>query len=900
MRAERTALTAPRSAVEAFGAWLYPSTAYRRKSEPEVRLQGRAGLIGLVCTLSFGSALLAAIWEAVTTSPGSSPGSTVDPIAFSAAVLLVIISVFAPQAVFRTRSAADTREVLANPSTPIRSWRSTTISFDAVLVGGMLAGLYYPANLMLTFFGLALLARLVFTTERNLRTDPNARFHGIVQTWSSAVTALVAYLIVSPLAMAVSVRNAVVPLVLAALVALYVSLLFNSIERWITATGVPWAFARDAVDIRRIVVALVSAGLAWMVSVSSDLAAELMPPQAEIYRMLAGLGTFVAGWLALWYASILMWRRDALRTMAMWSAHQAQIVVRLMEGSLSPELAGRASLNTTARMAISVFAATRAIAVVEAKGQVRSQFLAVDRYEHGPQLDASSLAAHPHLHLPCWPVPGRANGSAVTIASWLWPGWFLTRSRGIVDHFTELATSALMLPVIAAREESRASAFGQMFDRVHRWPTVAAFEQAVDTMRARVDASPQSDSLVVGVLEIDDFGALSGGRFEQAAVAQVMRLALGFSDFAGRDLFVAYEAPGRIWLALAGGPIIRTSIGLMRGLQERINDHGSIPSAMLDVDVHVSVSMGYGAHQVDDFTREGLMASALNRLSIDAHARRPFASEVITFDIRPEDIIGEPEAPVTAVDLLHQLNTDSNEDPDAFPTRVQPIIDADSGMTTALLLSVGWKHRIGTVDLADPSAFSALVNRQPELAAEAARIILRKVVRAIEEADTANRGDLLILTPVPEILLHPETGTLALPNLAVPALDRRQCSRWVALVDTVPADGGQALRLLADRGIRIALTAAAASGIDQPDLFGWSRWAVVFPRQLLQSPDGVDSLTIQQTVSAIASPDTILIGEVDEAADARGLAGSNIRWIVDPDTSFDSARASIEAVAGSR
>ena len=897
MPGRRNAIASPGSALGAFGAWLYPATAYRRRSEPERRLQQRVGLVGLLCSASFAGALLLGSWQAITTGPGSSPADPLDPVELLAAVLLVLISVFAPQAVFRTRSAADTREVLANPSAPIRSWRASTITFDAVLVGGMLAGLYYSAALMLTLFGLALLAKLVFSTGRALRSDPNARFHGIVQSWSSAVTALVAYLIVSPLAMAVSVRNAVVPLVLAALVALYVSLLLNSIERWVTATKVPWAFARDAIDARRIVVALGSAGLAWLVSVTGDLAAESVLQDPQDYRMLAGLGTFTAGWLALWYLSILMWRRDAIRTLAMWSAHQAEIVARLTDGSLSPELAGRASLTTTARMAISVFAATRALAVVQVRGEPQSTFLAVDRYDNGPPVDIDSLAAHPYLHLPCSPMSGRINASAVTIGSWLWPGWFLTRSSGIVDQFTQLASTALLLPIIASKEESSASAFDQMFDRVHRWPTVAAFAQAVDIMRLRADASPQSDSLVIGVLEIDDFGALTGGRFEQAAVAQVMRLALGHAEFAGRDLFVAYEAPGRIWLALAGGPVIRTSISLLRSLQERINDHGSIPSAILDVDVHVSVSLGYGVHQVDDFTREGLMTCARERLAIDANARRHFSSELISFDIRPEDIIGEPESPMTAVDLLHRLSADRARGQDNFTVRVQPITDADSMRTKALMLSVGWRHHIGSVDLRDPEAFASLVHSQPELAAEAARMTLREVARAIDTADASGREDLPIVTPVPAILLHPEAGTLALPNLIVPALDRRQCARWVALVDTVPKGAGQALRLLADRGVRIALTAAAAAGVDQQDLFGWNRWSIIFPRPMLQTREGVDALTIQQTVSAIATHETVLVGVVDDTADARGMAESNIRWVMNPEDFFDSVEASVEAVA---
>ena len=82
-------------------------------------------------------------WPAAVPAHGIGGGRSDLPIPFTlavtaAAVVLVVMSVFAPQAIFRTRNAALTREVLSNPSAPIRPWRSTTITFDAVLVGAML------------------------------------------------------------------------------------------------------------------------------------------------------------------------------------------------------------------------------------------------------------------------------------------------------------------------------------------------------------------------------------------------------------------------------------------------------------------------------------------------------------------------------------------------------------------------------------------------------------------------------------------------------------------------------------------------------------------------------------------------------------------------------------------
>ncbi len=303
--------------------------------------------------------------------------------------------------------------------------------------------------------------------------------------------------------------------------------------------------------------------------------------------------------------------------------------------------------------------------------------------------------------MPLYAVPGHANTSGVTVAGWLWTGSFMTRSASIVQRFTELATAAVLTPVVAANDDRNTAAFELMFDDVNRWPTLAAFEEAVDRMRRRSDQNPHTDSLLIGVYAIDDFGALAGGRFEQAAVAQVLRLALGHQDFAGHDLFAAYEAPGRLWVALGGGPIIRNGIELLRGLQQHINDHGAVPSARLDVDVHVSVSFGYAAHQVDDFSREGLMAMALSRLSSDQSARNPFAiDDLMGYDISPEDIIGQPDLPVTAVDVMHLLVADHRMPTTAsFTTQFTPITQVDSGATDAVWAQIGWERSFGTLDL---------------------------------------------------------------------------------------------------------------------------------------------------------------------------------------------------------
>ncbi len=51
-----------------------------------------------------------------------------------------------------------------------------------------------------------------------------------------------------------------------------------------------------------------------------------------------------------------------------------------------------------------------------------------------------------------------------------------------------------------------------------------------------------------------------------------------------------------------------------------------------------------------------------------------------------------------------------------------------------------------------------------------------------------------MIVSLPSILLDPEAGELALPNLVTPFLDRRECARTVILIDAVPVGAGQALR----------------------------------------------------------------------------------------------------------
>ena len=92
-------------------------------------------------------------------------------------------------------SSALEPNVVDNSLTPIRPWSSTTISFDSLVVGAMLAGLYFPIGLTFTFIGIALILRLMFRTRSHLGRDPNARFHDLFTALADAGAALAAYAI---------------------------------------------------------------------------------------------------------------------------------------------------------------------------------------------------------------------------------------------------------------------------------------------------------------------------------------------------------------------------------------------------------------------------------------------------------------------------------------------------------------------------------------------------------------------------------------------------------------------------------------------------------------------------------------------------------------------------------
>jgi hypothetical protein len=276
------------------------------------------------------------------------------------------------------------------------------------------------------------------------------------------------------------------------------------------------------------------------------------------------------------------------------------------------------------------------------------------------------------------------------------------------------------------------------------------------------------------------------------------------------------------------------------------------------------------------------MATAENRLVAEMTARNPFLIQSLEgFDIRPEDIIGEPEMPLTVVDVLQQLREEHGTED--FPIELRRVDEASTGSVQAMMMEVGWNRVIGNVQLTKPAEFAMLINRQPELAAVGTEIIIDCLVEVLEQLDANAGGGLPILLPLPAVLLEPDVGQLALPNLVSPRLDRSQSARTVVLVDRIARGSGQSLRILADRGFNIAVTASAAAEADPEDLIGWTRWGILFPQPMLQGSVGIDALTIQQTVTAIACQGTRLIGEVDRYVDTRGLVRQGISWIVSSD-----------------
>lgn len=860
--------------IRSLGAWLYPSPALRGK---DAVLHLRIGLLAVVYT-TLGTMSMAVGIAVISAGGGLDSGSGIatTPGVLGAAILLAAISVFAPQAIFRTGATSSARAILESPSIPIRPWNSTTLRFNAVLVGAMLAGLYLAPAVALVLLGTAYLVRTLVLNRTTITRDPNGRYFHLHHAASMMLVSAVAFVIVRPLAAAVIKGFSPVPLLLAAVVALYVGLALDALDRWARMERSGWAIVRDATDARRFVVALVSALIAWLVAMTGERLLALPGGGGQASAILAGLGVFIASWLLLWVGSISLWRAEAERTLNLWAAHQVRIATRLADGSLAPELAAKAALTTTSRMALVVFGAMQALTVHDTgEGAPRKHLAITHRYERAPRERPDTVTTLSALQIPLYPSAEQVNASGVTVWDCLAPGRFAAQSQALLLKFSELATLTMVSPMLAGGGERSTAAYDSMFDPAYHWPNMAALTVSMKRLIERFDRNPHQASLVVGVYGIDEFSALAGGRYEHAAIGHVVRAALANPAFSGHDFFVAYERPGRIWVALSGGPVIRTSIQLLRDLQQTLNTVDQGASTSMDVDVLVTTSFGYAAHQVDDLTPEGLVQTALDRLAVDQATRNPFTvPDFSTLDLRPEQIFDVETTPVTVENLLESLRSDRGTE--RFVTSVTPVRRVQDDAVEGLLIGVGWAREFKHLDMRVPENLLKAVNRQAHLAALAIQIFADALNATVSAADATGLSVAPLIVRVPSILVHPEAGDLSLPNVLVPLIDFQTSARTVLLLEDIPSGAGQALRTLVDRGLRIAVTAAAAAGADGSDLVGWRPWGIVFPLQVMQSDHGIDSLVIQQTSSACAGQQTRLIGCVDRPVDRDEAAECDI------------------------
>jgi hypothetical protein len=882
--------------IRALGRWMHPASPFAPRSREETALFTRVGVVSAIAvTTGLGLTAIGTILLALGI-PLRQPGDPIDdPRAVIIGAVLILFSVLAPQASFRTRQAAWTRMIFSDTTSRVPTWQRSTVQFDALLVGAILAGLYFPVAVTVTAFGWALVAKVIVIIRRASGYDPNARFHAVMGSWIAGMTALVGYIVIALLAAPFAIDPSPVPMAVAVLAAIYAGLGFQALQRWGTLDSQRWVFVRDALDLQRLLVAAVIVAVAWLTASAGEWSARLVPHTDDVVGSAVGIAVLGLSWLTLWFAAVIAWKRDARRVLSAWRRQQAEVLRRIAEGSLNPDLAARAALPTATRVAVAIFGGAQARAsMVLPDGTRRTSTASAALHPHGLPAELLDIEAAPHRRLPIGSLDGMGVAGTVVVADWLTAGGFVLRSPAIVAAYSELTSLAVLGPVVSQDYLSPRRAFDSMFHRGQHWPTIAALDEAVGSLSRQADLAPQSTSLIIGVLEIDDFGALTGGKFEQAAVAQVIRLTVGSDEFTGQELFVAYEEPGRIWIAILGGPIIRNGIGQLRALQEQINDHGSVTSRRVDIDVEVSVSLGYSTYQVDAVDTLDLRSVALSRLDSDRRQRGAMFTDLLApltpLDFTPEDITGALTAPTTT-DLLAQLRSRDSEAP--FDEDLASVHPPGDPSPVALVVRLGWPHAPGDIDLAEPRRFLDLADRQVDIAVEhvtATAAALKRVMAAT--------GDhpLPVLAFAPSILLHPESGASALPNLAARLFDRVEAARTVFVFTTLPPGGGQAASLLIDRGFRIALSADAAADVDPDDLLGWPRWGVVMP-VVNGGPSALDGLSVQQVTSALSSHDTRVIAEIATRSDERRLSAQGIELITPMWTPGDPADDEVDLVS---
>lgn len=867
-----------RDGIVALGRWMHPGTPFAPRSSEETTLFRRAGWVSFIALVSGIGLTIAATTLLALDIPLRTPLDPIDdPRAVIVGSLLILFSVLAPQASFRTRQAAWTRMIFSDTASTVPSWQRSTVSFDALLVGAVLAGLYFPVAITITAFGWALVIRAIVLTRRTHSYDVNARFHAVMGAWVSGMTALIGYTIIAIIDRPFTLDPSPIPLALAVVIAIYAGLGFQSLVRWGTLATERWAFVRDALDLHRLLVAAVIVGVIWLTAFTGEWVAQRATANADLLGSAAGIAILMLAWLCLWLLSVFAWLRDARHVLSAWRRQQTEVLRRIAEGSLNPELAARAALPTATRVAVAIFGASQARAVIALPdGTRRSSMASAALHRNDVPAELIDIEVAPHRRLRLGSPDGLGASGSVVVVNWLTPGGLVMRSREIVEEYTELTSIAVLGPVISQDYLSPRRAFDTMFHAGQHWPSLTAFEEAVAVMRRQADAAPQSTSLILGVLEIEDFGALSGGKFEQSAVAQVMRLVIGNDDFTGQEVFVAYEEPGRIWIAILGGPVIRQGIGQLLSLQQRINDQGSVTSRRVDVEVSVSVSLGYGSYQVDAVSPDDLRSIALARLAHDHRTRETLLHESFgALDFTPEDITGIA-APSTTVDLLNSLR-ESEAGVARFDERLSALHAPADDAPLALMVRLGWAHAPGDLDLTDPQRFLDLAERQIDIAVEHLTGSIEAMKRVMAETPESTMP---VLAYAPALLLHPDSGAAALPNIAGRLFDRIESSRAVFVFRALPPGSGQAASLLIDRGVGIALDGRAATDVDPEDLTGWTRWGLVLP-VVDGETSALDSLAVQQMTTALASHGTRLIAEVTARTDQRRLIAQGIRLVTD-------------------
>ena len=873
------AMNALHAGLTSLGAWLMPAPVASHGPADIQRVRTRVGLVAAVAGIA-GIAATAIATSAVLgglTRPGlPAPITTIDPAGILIAFALVVATTFAPQAIFRTHNAAAIKRILAQPMTPLRAWSRATLRMDAVLVGAMISALLFPPSLMLALFGLAFIVRVMVSSK--VSRDPNARLHAVEQATSAFVTGAVAYAILRPLAAGIITDLSIVSFLLAALVGTFAGLVVDAVHRWSHAERRPWAFAFDVIDIRRVIAIVLASVIAWVaVWVAGSVDAALGDPLAVGAAL---IGMLTATWLLLWVVSISAWRAEGQRALTLWSAHQAQIVARLTDGSLDPAIAAKAAAPTATRMAIVVFGARQAMTTVDAGSGGRTRtFVSIDRYEAGPTPTTAFAPDTPQVQLRLYADDDHPNASGIALTGWLTPGRFLLRSPAVVNRFREIATAALLTPVLAAgATRDDAIAEGLLDAEVH-WPAMSAFNAVAADFRRRCDAAPHLHSLVFGVFEIDDFAAIRETPMGRLAATHLLRTVTGFGGLDGHDAFVAYEEPGRVWVALGGGPVIRSSVGLLRELHDHVETHARVPAPRRDVEVSIGVSFGHSAYLVDDLTYSGMVETARERLAQDQALRSPMLDEVMLGIDTVEALLGV-DAPISAEDLVSDLRIARTRD--ALVREIVPI--EEHGQLRAAWLRVGWPRRIGHHDLTDAEHFLAVADRQPSLGAEAARAIVDLALRTRDElAEHAMAVPLLV--PLPAVAF----GSDDLSRLARIELEPLPKDGVVYVADQLPRGCGPRMRELQALGVDIAVTAAAAASADAADLADWQCWAIVFPA--LQGQRAIDDLVVQQTTTAVASPSTLLVTTSRTPADRHGHPLLTASWARTARTADDLLRS---------